>query len=89
MRANYFRILTLFGGLFVASLCAELPQPKSIFMPIGTPENPNIETPDLGNIGHYVTVEYFLGTPLQFRNESFFLPNTMTSYFTVNSIDCE
>ena len=68
-------------------------------MPIGNPINPNFSTineidsktsdhPMLGNIGHFVTVEYFIGSPLQFKNESYFLPNTMTSYFSVNGINC-
>ena len=35
-----------------------------------------------------MTSIFYLGTPIQFKNESFFLPSTMWNDFVVNSVDC-
>ena len=62
-------LLFVITGLFAASFCIEVTDPKTVFMPIQKPVNANFEPerynattgfkdghPMLGNIGHYVTV---------------------------------
>ena len=43
----------------------------------------------LGNIGHYITIYFYIGTPIQFFFESYFFPNTMIGDLTVNSVKCD
>ena len=73
---------------------------KSVFVPITRtdellqydPMDEDFELSDLGNygnIGHFMTSIFLIGTPMEFRNESFFLPSTMWNDFVVNSIECE
>jgi len=47
--------------------------------------------PRLMSIDHYLTLSLYFGIPLQRRDKSYpsyFLPNTLTSYLSVNSNEC-